>query len=224
MNYLNLTPHKISIIKKEVTIKTRHNRVYLLNKYSDDDPRINLIEPIQPYHTPLTLEEVGMQVPQFSSVPFYNAIGSANTSNIDFQEIDKADVIVISQKSATWVNSKAWMAVYQKQQGNIWADIALLDKFVVPYDVVYKDRKPIGALGLQKVTPYFADPCYGLCVYATMIQQGRNVSLQCLYFYCYHYYNLTNQNFMCRTQEGEDALRVATDYFARRGWNVYFQR
>jgi len=224
MNYLNLTPHDIRIIREDVTVKGRHGKIYLRNEYSPDDSQINLLDPIHPSPRPMTLTETSVQYPPTGPMPIFSPACLAGlVNNLNFSEFDGYDVIIVSQKCATWINCNMYVAASVNQPRNLFADLILMDKFFIPYDLVYKDGKTIGALGLQKVTPYIVNSA--LLIYATAIQQGRNVSLSSLIFYCYIYTNQTLESRMyLAKQDGgaqEEALRVANNYLSMHGYNTY---
>lgn len=223
MDFLNLTPHDIRIIKADVTFSKRQGVNYLKSGYSPNDPTINQIEPIPHSLKPMTVTDTALELPQYSPVQLFSPASSAQLANyVDTLELERHEIIIVSQKCATWINGNVALHAGPNQTLNYLSDPVLLDKFYIPYNQVYYKGKVIGVLGLQKVTPYSIN---GLITYADAIQKGRKVSLHALLYYCYQYVNLpVNNRLFATRQDGgrqEGALRVANDYLCKHGYNTF---
>lgn len=212
---LNLTPHLVNILNEEMTIQDRHGKIRLREGYIAENAIINSFPPAS---KPLSVTEVGMGI-VCDSIPFYSPISAAGVSFIpNSQDIENCDIIIVSQKCANLINAQ--VPLMQQGQMSFPMDPILLDKFYIPYNVVYENRKPIGALGLQKVTSYL--PLY---YYANAINNGRRVSLPGLLTSCAQYTALPEvyRQSMCQYDgsQTENALKVANAYILKKGYRPY---
>ena len=99
----------------------------------------------------------------------------------DYQ-LEQADIIIVSQRCANYINAKIPQIQFRSQGET--RRINLLDKFYIPFNVVYPNRiagshsqsadghKPLGALGLQKVCGYL-----DLSFYVAAIWENLTLSI-----------------------------------------------
>lgn len=235
MCILNLTPHEINILRKDCTVQQRNNKIFLNQAVSLDDAILMNIPP-EPKPLNITINEMTNFF--YSGVPLLSYVDTAednyslkayflndNSGNRSFPDISKlqaAEMIIISQRCANYINTI--ISRIQFGQPNDIEKLILLDKFYTPFNVVYPNRapdsssqgfssrKPIGALGLLKVTAYLR-----LDVYATAIRNGFKVSLHGLDCAAQAYTN-NRPNF---SDAYEQCLQVANDYLRQCGLQPY---
>lgn len=141
-----------------------------------------------------------------------------------------ADMIVVSQRCANYINAKILLIQFGQQDETY--RLNLLDKFYIPFNVVYANRrsgsssqgftghKPIGAIGLQKISSYL-----DLSFYAAAIEKNLTVSLPgvccaAIAYTCMPIPQRYNFNFQYGYKP-ENKLRVVNDYLAKRGYTPY---
>ncbi|MBS7042874.1 MAG: hypothetical protein KH107_00010 [Megasphaera micronuciformis] len=217
LNVLNMTPHDVSIVSQSSTFKDRSGRTYLKKDLSIDTPGV-VVRSFQPYSKPLSVSNVGIAI-CVESVPFFFPpfAGTGNTiiDNNDLCAMEQADVIIVSQRCANLINAK--LPYTNAGEKILLMDWVLLDKCYTPYDLVYSNHKPIGALGLQKVITHL-----NLGYYAQVIsdlQRPRQVSIPGLRCACE---DLTRMpEFQRKMLRQEDSLKIANRYIKHRGYTEY---
>ena len=129
--------------------------------------------------------------------------------------MEQADVIIVSQRCANLINAQ-WP--YMNAVGTIFSmDWVLLDKCYTPYDLVYSNHKPIGALGLQKVITHLTLGYYAQAI--NDLQRPRQVSIPGLCCACEE---LTRTpEFQRKMLRQEDSLKIANRYIKHRGYREY---
>jgi hypothetical protein len=214
---LNLTPHQVNIVRESQTVQSRRGKI----RIQDDFTPADILASYKPAPQPLSISDVGMGI-KCESVPFYTPIASANASLIlDYSMLEEYDVVIVSQKCANFINARVPLVGNGVTPSSFPMDPITLDRFYIPYGIVEgPDWKPIGALGLQKVTAYLP-----LTFYAQALQQGRKVSLPGLCVACGLYAAKPDfERRMICLQDGnqtENALRIANQYIAQRGYTQY---
>lgn len=231
MNILNLTPHLVNILKKECTVKERFGKILLRQECSLED---SLITSVSPEPTPLTITPNDKFCLPYNTVPIYHPIYTAQDNygfgaywqnnipgNCPFLfdcKCETADAIIVSLPCANYINA----IVRSYQQGDIRI-LNLFDKFCIPYGLVYPNRtpnsasqgftgrKPIGALGLQKVIA-----CQHITFYAEAIRMGLTVSISALRQSALDY---INQHPAQRCYE--PALQAVNNYLLQQGYSPY---
>lgn len=237
MKVLNLNPHEINIIKRDCTVKQRYGKILLRPEVSLEDA---LIDSFQPEPKPLNITPEGTDI-LVSDVPYYSSITRAqdnydlkifllsNSPRDIFywgvgQQFKEADMVIVNQRCANYINAQIPFIPFNQNdlKGEIYRQ-HILDKLYIPFDMVYPNRredsvnkgfsghKPIGALGLQKVTGYM-----DIVTYARAIREGLTVSLPGLCFAAFCY---TRQPAYERRYEQE--LQVVNHYLIERGYYTY---
>ncbi|MBF4807184.1 MAG: hypothetical protein HXK26_00565 [Lancefieldella rimae] len=216
-NVLNMTPHDVSVVTPSSTFKDRSGRTYLKKDLSIDTPGV-VVCSFQPYSKPLSVSNVGVAT-YVDGVPFFlppaAATGNTIIDNNDHYAMEQADVIIVSQRCANLINAQ-WP--YMNAVGTIFSmDWVLLDKCYTPYDLVYSNHKPIGALGLQKVITHLTLGYYAQAI--NDLQRPRQVSIPGLCCACEE---LTRTpEFQRKMLRQEDSLKIANRYIKHRGYREY---
>lgn len=237
MKVLNLTPHEINIIKRDCTVEQRYGKILLRPEVSLEDA---LIDSFQPEPKPLNITPDGPDIP-VNDIPYYSSITRAqdnyglkffllsnNPRDVFYrgvsQQFKEADMVIVNQRCANYINAQIPFIPFNQNDlnGEIYRQ-HIFDKLYIPFDMVYPNRredsvnkgfsghKPIGALGLQKVTGYM-----DIVTYARAIREGLTVSLPglCLAAFCY-----TRQ--LAYERRYEQELQVVNHYLIERGYSTY---
>lgn len=216
-NVLNMTPHDVSVVTQVSTFKDRSGRTYLKKDLSIDTPGV-VVCSFQPYSKPLSVSNVGIAT-NVDSVPFFLPPADATWNTIidanDHYAMEQADVIIVSQRCANLINAKL---PYINAGGTIFSmDWVLLDKCYTPYDLVYSNHKPIGALGLQKVIAPLPLGYYAQAI--NDLQRPRQVSIPGLCCACEALTRMPE--FQRKMLRQEDSLKIANRYIKHRGYREY---
>lgn len=241
MNILNLTPHTVNILKEECTVQQRSGKIFLRPDVTLEEA---LVMSIKAEPKPLTITPDGSIDLICDSIYFYSSISMAldnygfSTSLLNSNpgscstsfslQLEQADVIIVSQRCANYINAKVPLIQFGQQDET--RRINLLDKFYIPFNVVYPNRvsgslnqsfnghKPLGALGLQKVSGY-----WDLSFYATAIRENLTVSIPGVCNAAGIYVN-NPQRYNFNAQYGgipEKNLRLVNDYLIQHGYLTY---
>lgn len=241
MNILNLTPHTVNILNEECTVQQRSGKIFLRPDVTLDEA---LIMSIKAEPKPLTITPDGSIDLTCDNISFYSSISSAHdnygfsTSLLDSNpgscstsfslQLEQADAIIVSQRCANYISAKIPLIRFGQQDET--HRINLLDKFCIPFNVVYPNRvsgslnqsfnghKPLGALGLQKVS-CFCD----LTFYATAIRKNLIVSIPGVCIAAVKYVS-NPQRYNFNAQYGgipEKNLQLVNDYLTQHGYRAY---
>lgn len=234
MNIFNLTPHDVNILKEECTVQQRSGKILLRPDCSFQDA---LIISVKPEPKPLTVTPDGGIDLVCDGLPFYSSISRAQ-DNYGFSasllnnhpgscsllfntQFEIADVIIVNQRCANYITAKIPFIQFGQQDET--HSLILLDKFYIPSNFVYPNRrpdsasqgftghKPIGALGLQKVSGYL-----NLNFYAAAIKMNLTVSIPGLCCAAVAYTSLP-----APLRSNEYALQIVNDYLIKHGYSPY---
>lgn len=234
MNILNFTPHDVNILREECTVQQRSGKIVLRQDCSLNDA---LIASIKPESKPLSITPDGGIDLVCDKLPFYSSISRAqdnygfsasllnnNPGSCSFlfdSQFEMADVIIVNQRCANYINAK--IPFIQLGQQDETHRLNLLDKFYIPFNIVYPNRrpdsasqgftgyKPISTLGLQKVSGYL-----NLSFYALAIKMNLAVSIPGL---CCAAMAYTSMPAPLRSNEYD--LQVVNDYLIKHGYTPY---
>ena len=241
MHILNLTPHVVNFLKEECTVQQRSGKILLRPDVTLEDA---LIASIKPESKPLTITPDGGIDLTCDNIRCYASISKAQdnygfstsllNSNpgscsywFDYQ-FEQADILIVSQRCANYINAKIPQIQFGSQGET--RRINLLDKFYMPFNVVYPNRiagslsqsadghKPLGALGVQKVCGYF-----DLSFYVAAIRESLTVSIPGLCIAAMNYINRADRSNFDAIYGGipECNLRTANNYLVQRGYQPY---
>lgn len=241
MNILNLTPHTVNFLKEECTVQQRSGKIFLRPDVTLEEA---LVMSIQAEHKPLTVTpDIGIDL-TCDSIHFYSSISKAHdnygfdTSLLSINpgscstsfslQLEQADVIIVSQRCANYISAKVPFIKFGQQDEIRRRN--LLDKFYIPFNVVYPNRvsgsltqsfnghKPLGALGLQKFSGY-----WDLSFYAMAIRENLTVSIPGVCIAAGGYVN-NPQRYNFNAQCGgipEKNLQLVNDYLNQHGYRTY---
>lgn len=221
MNVLNLTPHNVNILKKDSTIQQRSGKIVLHPDISLEDA---LLYSFKPEANPLNVPPESNDL-IWENIPCYSPIAYAEdnyglykyfTDHRPYQlnsRFEAAEMIIVSQRCANYINARI---THTQFPPNDIVKMNLMDKFYVPFNMVYPNRKPgsasriftghkpLGALGLQKVSS-----CWELGFYAQAIRMNLTVSTPGLCVAAGMYAGRA-------IRDDEDSLRVVNQYLVNK--------
>ena len=241
MQILNLTPHVVNLLKEECTVQQRSGKIFLRPDVALEDA---LIVSIKPEPKPLSITPDGGIDLTCDNIRCYGSISKAQDNyglstsllNSNFgsclnwfdYRFEQADIIIVSQRCANYINAKIPQIQFRSQGET--RRINLLDKFYIPFNVVYPNRiagslsqsadghKPLGALGVQKVCGYF-----DLSFYAAAIAENLTVSIPGLCEAALTYINRADRSNFDAIYRGapEYNLRIVNNYLVQHGYQPY---
>ncbi len=221
-------------MKEEYTVQQRSGKILLRPGCSVQDA---LIISVKPEPKPLTVTPDGGIDLVCDGLPFYSSISRAqdnygfsasllnnnpgSCSSFLNRQFEIADVIVVNQRCANYITAKFPFIQFGQQDET--HRLILLDKFYIPFNFVYPNRrpdsasqsftghKPIGALGLQKVIGYL-----NLNFYAAAIKMNLTVSIPGLCCAAIAYTSLP-----APLRSNEYDLQIVNDYLINHGYSPY---
>lgn len=177
INYLNLTPHEVSVVPPQYTMMDKTGRISILPGFDPEHsitlrlPRESFTLSVVEHNPPLWVSGNG-----YYDSPFSSSFNAENLMNNTFFEA--FDVIVVSAKCVDLLIARySATSSYIQPADNLSQtvlpmDLVTLDKFYTLFDLVKKDKKVIGTLGFQKIIPALP-----LSFYADALNKGRHVSI-----------------------------------------------
>ena len=162
LNVVNMTPHPIKIIDSRVTYINRNNMAFLDEDVTEDEAVLTVVP----------TSGISLSVQEDDSIPdtigsfrLYSQMGNARFNQVIPKHImDKCDIIIVSNMCARLLLTMSNSIVSGTNQ-NPQFSLFNIDKYYVTKTVVYKNLMygkniPIGAIGIQQVTPTLSIEAY----------------------------------------------------------------
>ena len=217
LKIINLTPHKIMLLRPEAVISDRYNHCFLRREYLPEEVALLTIEP---EGVPLSV----VDVPFESKGEILPCSGSMSDLAFNLQLEDRmlegADVVLVSAKCASVINAKlpSLLRPGIPVRNPLHLDLVSLDRIYGPDHLVKQDgRNIVGCCNLKKVT-------FPLSIldYAIALQNGRQVSLVSLLRVCQEYCSIPQRQSMAAVDNRwEYALSLANNYIVAKGYRPY---
>ena len=162
LEVINLTPHPVTIIDQHMCSIKRNGQVTLQEGV---DIQEATLEKIFPSGISLSVQEDQSNCDKVADINLYSQLGNARFDTVIPQEAIDNDIIIVSSKCARLFLIYAFGIISGTNQ---YSPISLIDidrvytptKIVYNYDSYTGKTYPIGALGLQQVTPMLTLAAY----------------------------------------------------------------
>jgi hypothetical protein len=162
LNVMNMTPHPIKIIDRRMTYINRNNKVFLDEEVTEREA-VSTVVPTSGIS--LSVQEDDSIPDTIGSFQLYSQMGNARFNQVIPKSIiNNCDVIIVSNMCARLLLTMSNSIISGTNQ-NPQFSLFDIDKFYVPKLVVYKNlmygkNMPIGAIGIQQVTPTLSIEAY----------------------------------------------------------------
>ena len=162
LNVMNMTPHPIKIVDRRMTYINRNNKVFLDEEVTEREA-VSTVVPTSGIS--LSVQEDDSIPDTIGSFQLYSQMGNARFNQVIPKSIiNNCDVIIVSNMCARLLLTMSNSIISGTNQ-NPQFSLFDIDKFYVPKLVVYKNLMygkdmPIGAIGIQQVTPTLSIEAY----------------------------------------------------------------
>jgi hypothetical protein len=162
LNVMNMTPHPIKIVDRRMTYINRNNMVFLDEEVTEREA-VSTVVPTSGIS--LSVQEDDSIPDTIGSFQLYSQMGNARFNQVIPKSIiNNCDVIIVSNMCARLLLTMSNSIISGTNQ-NPQFSLFDIDKFYVPKLVVYKNlmygkNMPIGAIGIQQVTPTLSIEAY----------------------------------------------------------------
>ena len=162
LNVVNMTPHPIKIIDSRVTYINRNNMAFLDEDVTEDEAVLTVVPTSG---ISLSVQEDDSIPDTIGSFQLYSQMGNARFNQVIRKSIiNNCDIIIVSNMCGRLLLTMSNSIISGTNQ-NPQFSLFDIDKFYVPKTVVYKNiiygkNIPVGAIGIQQVTPTLSIEAY----------------------------------------------------------------